>query len=131
MSDFTSVSIAVVEQEGRFLVGRRAEHVPLGGLWEFPGGKLEGHESPAAAAERECLEETGIRVIATHCLVVNLHQYEHGQIKLYFYACHPRPTSCADRPAPRAPYQWVSRQTLAELAFPEGNRAVLQQLLGT
>ena len=48
MSSFTSVAIAVVEHENQFLVGRRAQHVPLGGLWEFPGGKLEGDESPRA-----------------------------------------------------------------------------------
>ena len=46
----TQVAIAVVENQGRFLVGRRAEHLPLGGLWEFPGGKVESQETAAAAA---------------------------------------------------------------------------------
>ncbi len=126
MSSFTSVSIAVVQYEDRFLVGRRAVKVPLGGLWEFPGGKIEGDESPQAAAERECLEETGIRVIVSHCLVVNLQQYEHGQIKLYFYACCPK----IPFDPPPMPYRWVSREELAQLEFPEGNRPVLEQLLG-
>ena len=129
MSQFTSVSIAVVEYEGRFLVGRRAAHVPLGGLWEFPGGKMEAHESPQATAARECLEETGIPVVVSHCLVVNLQLYEHGQIKLYFYACYPKVPFDPQTPL-RPPYQWVSRKSLAELEFPEGNKPVLQQLLG-
>ncbi len=129
MSQFTSVSIAIVEYEGQYLVGRRAEHVPLGGLWEFPGGKMAANETPQAAAMRECWEETGIRVVVSHCLVVNLHQYAHGQIKLYFYACHPK-VPFDPRDLPRPPYQWVSREKLGELEFPAGNQHVLQQLLG-
>lgn len=129
MSHITSVAIAVVEHENRFLVGRRAEHVPLGGLWEFPGGKLEGDEPPKDAAERECEEETGLRVIATHCLVVNLQQYEHGQIKLYFYACQLKDPQ-SDPTEPEEPYRWVDREALKWLEFPVGNQPVLQRLMG-
>ncbi len=130
MAPFTSVAIAVVEHEDKFLVGMRAEHVPLGGFWEFPGGKLEGDESPGQAAQRECLEETGMEVTATHCLAINLQQYEHGQVKLYFYACQLKNrTATVPRDEPTAPYQWVSRKTLGELAFPVGNQPVLQLLV--
>jgi mutator protein MutT len=131
MPDFTSVAIAVVEHDEKFLVGQRAEHVPLGGLWEFPGGKIEQDESPQDAAQRECREETGIEVVATRCLVVNLQQYDHGQIKLHFYACRLKKTGF-DTPNATAypPYHWVTRQELSELEFPVGNRAVLDQLLG-
>ena len=132
MSTFTSVAIAVVEHEDQFLVGRRAQHLPLGGLWEFPGGKLEGDESPQQAAERECLEETGVTVVASHCLAVNLQQYDYGQIKLYFCACHLKhidTNSPHPAPAPATPFQWVSRTELASLEFPVGNQPVLQLLL--
>ncbi len=136
MSQFTSVAIAVVEHEDQFLVGRRATNVPLGGFWEFPGGKLEEDEAPQQAAERECLEETGISVIATHCLAINLQQYDHGQIKLYFYACRLRildhlQDSGLDSPSstPVSPYKWVSRHELASLEFPVGNKPVLELLV--
>ncbi len=129
MSRVTSVAIAVVQFDNQFLVGRRAKHVPLGGLWEFPGGKLEEDESPQEAAARECLEETGIRIEVSHCLVINLQQYEHGDIKLYFYACSPKAPFNPDI-VPHPPYRWVSRDELAKLTFPEGNKHVLKQLLG-
>ena len=130
MSQFTSVAIAVVEHEGRFLVGKRSEFVPLGGYWEFPGGKLQVDESPREAAERECLEETGIAVEATHCLVVNLQQYEHGEIKLHFLACQLRfPDAAPADTTPTLPFKWVSREELASLRFPVGNRPLLQRLL--
>ncbi len=129
MTTFTSVAIAVVEHEDQFLVGMRSERVPLGGLWEFPGGKLEGDESPGEAAQRECLEETGIQVTATHTMAINLQQYAHGQIKLYFCACELKdhdPGTPRDEPA--APFKWVSRESLGWLEFPVGNQPVLQLL---
>ena len=56
------VAIAVVQHEGRFLVGTRPAGVPLAGLAEFPGGKVHAGEMPADAAARECLEESGLTV---------------------------------------------------------------------
>jgi mutator protein MutT len=56
------VVAAVVEREGRYLVGRRPRQKRHGGLWEFPGGKLDEGESIADAAERELDEELGLTV---------------------------------------------------------------------
>ena len=57
------VAIAIVEQNGQFLVGVRPESVPLAGFAEFPGGKVHDDETAAAAAVRECHEETGLQVV--------------------------------------------------------------------
>jgi 8-oxo-dGTP diphosphatase len=54
------VLAAVIEREGRYLVCLRPPHKRHGGLWEFPGGKLEAGESLAEAARRELWEELGI-----------------------------------------------------------------------
>ncbi|MBI3839784.1 MAG: NUDIX domain-containing protein, partial [Planctomycetia bacterium] len=53
------IAVAVVEGDGKFLIGQRETGVPLAGLWEFPGGKVEPGEPAENAAIRECLEETG------------------------------------------------------------------------
>ncbi|MDP6469251.1 MAG: NUDIX domain-containing protein, partial [Pirellulaceae bacterium] len=58
----TLIAIAVVEHNGRFLVGMRPVETVLAGFSEFPGGKVEPNEVPAQAAVRECLEETGLEV---------------------------------------------------------------------
>src|SRR5881275_3042575 len=85
----TPIAIAVVEHDGRFLVGQRPAGVPLAGLWEFPGGKIEPGESPEAAAVRECLEETGIRVESLFRYPTIVHDYAHDRVELFFIACRP------------------------------------------
>lgn len=57
------VLAAVVTRGDRYLVCRRPAHKRHGGLWEFPGGKLEAGESLLDAAVRELAEELGVRVV--------------------------------------------------------------------
>lgn len=54
----------LVEQEGKVLLVRRV-NVPEQGKWSLPAGFVDEDEDPAVAAERECLEETGLRVKVT------------------------------------------------------------------
>ena len=56
------VVAAVAERDGRFLICRRPAHKRHGGLWEFPGGKLEPGETLQAAVRRELAEELGVEV---------------------------------------------------------------------
>lgn len=56
------VAAGIIKKEGRYLVAKRAAHKAQGGLWEFPGGKIELNESPEKCLERELWEELGIRV---------------------------------------------------------------------
>ena len=58
------VVAAVIERNGRYLVCRRPDHKRHGGLWEFPGGKLEPGESLQAAIHRELAEELGVGVLS-------------------------------------------------------------------
>jgi 8-oxo-dGTP diphosphatase len=54
------VTAAVIERDGRILVARRRPGLIAGGLWEFPGGKLEDGEEPRRGLERELAEELGV-----------------------------------------------------------------------
>lgn len=56
-----AVAAAVIEREGRVLLGRRPREKRHGGLWEFPGGKLDRDESLEQAIERELREELGLQ----------------------------------------------------------------------
>ncbi len=56
------VVAAVIEKDGKVLVCQRPTHKRHGGLWEFPGGKVERGESDFEAVARELAEELGVRV---------------------------------------------------------------------
>lgn len=59
---FIVVAAALVDRDGRLLVQQRPEGLPMAGLWEFPGGKLEAGETPEQALIRELAEELAIDV---------------------------------------------------------------------
>src|SRR5687768_15540219 len=121
----TPIAIAVVEREGRFLIGQRPPGVPLAGLWEFPGGKLHPGETPEAAAVRECLEETGFAVEPVFRYPDHIEQYEHGAVQLFFIACRGAGASPTEV---QPPFRWVRRQELTDFEFPQGNRSLLDLL---
>lgn len=56
------VAVALVAPDGRILMQRRRADRAHGGLWEFPGGKVEPEESPESALVREIEEELGVRL---------------------------------------------------------------------
>jgi 8-oxo-dGTP diphosphatase len=57
------VVAAVVERDGNVLICERPHHKRHGGLWEFPGGKVERGESDLDAVRRELAEELGVTVV--------------------------------------------------------------------
>jgi 8-oxo-dGTP diphosphatase len=121
----TPIAIAVVEHEGRFLIGQRPEGVPLAGYWEFPGGKIEPGETAEAAAVRECLEETGLAVQAVSRYPTHSEHYEHGAFELHFIACRP----ALPEFTLNGRFHWVERSDLADYEFPAGNRMIIAALM--
>jgi mutator protein MutT len=121
----TNIAIAVVEDHGRFLIGQRPSDVALGGLWEFPGGKVEPDETAENAAIRECLEEAGLAVDVIGTYPLHDHAYAHDTVRLHFFRCVPREPASE----PRFPFRWVERLRLREYEFPRGNDEILNLLL--
>lgn len=68
------VVAAIVERDGRMLIGQRRAGGSHAGKWEFPGGKVEAGESPEAAIVRELREELGIEASETQ----EIHRYEYA-----------------------------------------------------
>jgi 8-oxo-dGTP diphosphatase len=120
------VGIGIIRRDGRFLVRRRPAGTVYAGFWEFPGGKCEPGESPAAATARECLEETGLTVVVGPLRRITTYRYPHGLVALHFYDC------TTDNPASEPPhdsgFSWVRAGELALLRFPEANEAIVEEL---
>lgn len=121
----TRIAVAVVLHRGHVLVGRRGiDAVDGAGFDEFPGGKVEAGESPAAAAERECLEEAGIAVRVGDLLDRTVGAAQSGPLDVLFFAAAP----LDDRAEPTPPFAWVPVADLAVRRFPAANAGVLALL---
>lgn len=81
------VTAAIVIQQGRILITQRLPDTRHAGLWEFPGGKLEPHESPTAALQREIREELGVEGQVGEIFDVVHHHYDWGAVLLLAYRC--------------------------------------------
>jgi 8-oxo-dGTP diphosphatase len=83
------VAVALIDADGRVLLAQRPAGKTLGGLWEFPGGKLDEGELPEAALIRELDEELGITVEPA-CLApfaFASHDYENFHVLMPLYLC--------------------------------------------
>lgn len=81
-------SQAVVEHDGKVLLGRRA-HEPSRGLWDLPGGFVDEHEHPLAALHRELREETGLEIEPTEFLGVWMQPYDGRSVLCLTWLAHP------------------------------------------
>ena len=82
-------SVALIDADGRVLLSKRPLAKQLGGLWEFPGGKVEQGERPESALIRELKEELAIDV-AESCLApltFASHAFEDFHLLMPLYVC--------------------------------------------
>lgn len=120
------IALAVWEREGRFFLQRRAlEAKVLPGLWEFPGGKVEGEESPATACQREFHEELGLQCRVLAPLGDLAHTYAHGAVRL-----HPLRVEAEGRVRTELAWGWFRMDEVGHLPIPEANRVLLTLLAG-
>ena len=82
-----SIVAAAIRKNGRYLLGKRPPESMLGGLWEFPGGKVEDGETHEEALMRELQEELAIEIKVHSHLVSVDHAYSHFSITLHVYLC--------------------------------------------
>jgi len=83
------VAVALVDVDGRVLLARRPAGKPMAGLWEFPGGKVDGGELPETALVRELHEELGIDITAS-CLApltFASHSYDDFHLLMPLFVC--------------------------------------------
>lgn len=82
-------AVALIDRDGRILLAQRPEGKSMAGLWEFPGGKVEGGETPEAALVRELHEELGIETWNS-CLApltFASHTYDDFHLLMPLFAC--------------------------------------------
>jgi 8-oxo-dGTP diphosphatase len=105
------VVCALIEDgAGRVLLAQRPAHKHLGFKWEFPGGKVEAGEPPAAALARELREELGCEVTALAALPCSRHDYGSVTIEMIPFVCRLAPAIAGSvRPRTRRPRLGATR----------------------
>lgn len=118
------VAAAVIRSvEGRVLIARRPAHKHQGGLWEFPGGKVEPGETVEQALARELREELGISVQSARPLIQVRHQYADRSVLLDVWDV----SRFAGEPhgAEGQPIAWVEPLALPTYDFPAANQPIV------
>jgi A/G-specific adenine glycosylase len=122
------VTAAVIQADGRVLIAQRPLSGLLGGLWEFPGGKLEETDgSLAEGLQREIQEELGLKIIVGAAFGVYRHAYTHFRITLHAFLCVPAAGEQLDSAAhPEA--RWVLLQQLTDFPMGKVDRLIARRL---
>lgn len=122
------VVVAVLRAQGQVLIAQRQSHQHLGGLWEFPGGKVDAGEQPKTALVRELQEELGLSLSSeqfTELIKIPFH-YPDKSVLLDVYV-----TEVAEAELQQAqgqegqPVRLVPQQELSNYQFPEANQQII------
>ncbi|WP_297831417.1 Nudix family hydrolase [Pseudomonas sp.] len=118
------VAAAVIRgNDGKILIARRAGTAHQGGLWEFPGGKVEAGETVETALARELQEELGIVVTAARPLIKVQHDYPDKQVLLDVWDVSA--FNGVPHGAEGQPLAWVTTKELADYDFPAANQPIV------
>lgn len=82
-----TITAAIIQRDGLVLIGQRPPHGLLGGMWEFPGGKVEPGEDLVTALKREIHEELGAKIDVGSVYGVFQHAYTHFRVTLHAFRC--------------------------------------------
>jgi len=120
------VTAGVIYSDGLLLITLRPPKGLLGGLWEFPGGKVEPGETLTSCLVREISEELNIRIAVDSPLISVEHAYTHFRITLHVFICRYlsgelKTIGCDD-------YRWIRTEELDGFAFPAADRKVIEKL---
>ena len=111
-------AVALIDVDGRVLLGQRPEGKSMAGLWEFPGGKVEAGETPEVALIRELEEEIGINTWES-CLApltFASHSYDSFHLLMPLFAC--RKWQGIPRSVEGQALAWVRPENLRDYPMP-------------
>ncbi len=122
------MACAILHHQGKIFIQQRLAEDIWGGLWEFPGGRLEEGEQPMQAAIREVAEETGWQVADLKPFDTVVHHYTRYRVTLHGFVGEIRALPIAPVLTAAQQYAWVSMEELAQYPYPAGHRLLVATL---
>ncbi|HEY5672972.1 MAG TPA: (deoxy)nucleoside triphosphate pyrophosphohydrolase [Malonomonas sp.] len=122
-----AVCAAVIEQQGKILLTQRLADKPHGGLWEFPGGKIEPGESPHQSLRREIREELAIEISVGPVVESAYHHYDWGNVLILAYRC--RWLSGTIQQLEVADHHWVAPEQLGRYQILPADLPIVAKIL--
>lgn len=123
-----TMACGILRRGSEFFIQQRLPDDIWGGLWEFPGGRLEEGETPEQAAVREIREETGWQVNGLVPLTTVIHHYTRYRVTLHGFLCSLPRSSTEPVLTAASQYAWVSLAQLPDYPFPAGHRQLVTTL---
>ena len=121
------VAVGVIRRQAQVLIAQRPLTAHQGGLWEFPGGKIEADETPLAALSRELAEEVGIRVTQADAILDIHWEYVDKTVRLEVYCIDS--FSGDPRGLEGQTVRWVDVSDLKRYSFPKANAEIVDWLV--
>jgi A/G-specific adenine glycosylase len=113
------IAVGVVCKNNHMLITQRKSEGLLGGLWEFPGGRVKKNESPESACIREIKEEVNLKVQIDAYITRVKHAYTHFKIIMDVFTC--RYLSCKVKLDGPVDYRWITPPEIDQYPFPKAN----------
>jgi len=121
------VAVAVIiDNRGNILISKRPDSVHQGGLWEFPGGKVEPRETIEAALAREITEELGITVLSSSPLISI--PFDYGDKLVHLHVRRVSAFSGEAHGREGQEVRWVSVLQCDDFQFPAANQTILSAI---
>lgn len=120
------VVLVLENHQGDILIAQRQKHQHLAGYWEFPGGKIEPHETAIDALQRESLEELNHQIKTPQHILTIDHCYSDINVTLMVF--HELIHNPQVKAAENQPLKWVEKSTLSQYQLPEANQAIIDYL---
>lgn len=126
MKQILVAAAAILNSQGKLLIAKRPNDKHQGGLWEFPGGKVEAAESVEAALKRELKEEIGIEVLQCEPLVRIEHDYSDKSVVLDVWIVSSFSGEAVGLEG--QPIEWINPADMDSFQFPEANLPIISAL---
>jgi 8-oxo-dGTP diphosphatase len=127
MPDIVHVAVAVIiNQKHEVCISLRHKDAHQGGLWEFPGGKIEARETAIQALIREIEEELNLRILSSRPLITIPHQYQDKTVCLHVFKVLSYEGQTVGLEGQEV--RWVAQSQLPSYDFPEANQAIIKAL---